>query len=112
MQTKHVISEARSSTNEILYYYYIISRTVYIRCARKCRMFISGLFFWISLWQTNQSLHQNYTFPFRVVSFNPVKKKFSLNWFWLPPGLSPGTSVPIWHLPPYSYASVAAHGRA
>ena len=32
MQMKHVISEARNSrpTNEILYYYYIISRTVYV----------------------------------------------------------------------------------
>jgi len=28
MRTKHVISEARSSTNEILYYCYIVSRTV------------------------------------------------------------------------------------
>src|SRR6218665_3682373 len=62
-------------------------------------MFISGLFFWISLWQTNQSLHQNYTFPFRVVSFNPVKKKSSLNQFWLPPGLAPGDICT--HLPPY-----------
>src|SRR6218665_1381462 len=42
MQTKHVISEARSSTNEILSYYYIISTVgLYIRCARKCRVFIS-----------------------------------------------------------------------
>src|SRR6218665_123909 len=105
MQTKHVISEARSSTNEILYHYYIISRTVYIRCARKCRMFISSLFFWISLWQTNQSLHQNYTLPFRFVSFNPMKKKFSLNRFWLPLGLAPGDICT--HLPPLIATSLS-----
>src|SRR6218665_2618891 len=32
---------------------------------------------------------------FNFVSFNPAKKIFSLNRFWLPPGLAPGTSIPI-----------------
>src|SRR6218665_3574345 len=46
---------------------------------------------------------------FHFVSFNPEKKKFSLNRFWLPPGLAPGNICT--HLPP-SYVSVAVHGRA
>jgi len=75
MQTKKVICEARSSTNEILYYYYIISRTVYIRCARKYRMFISGLFFWVSLSTQNRNFK--------------IQTDFGAALVW-----RPGTSVP------------------
>ena len=103
MQTKYVISEARSSTNEILYYYYIKNciHTVNVGCSYQvyfsgfhCGKLISN-FLKITL--------------FHFVLFNPVKKKCSLNRFWLPSGLAPGDICT--HLPP-SYASIAAHGRA
>src|SRR6218665_1710534 len=107
---KHVISsEARSSTNEILYITIIVYQELYtyvvpVNVGCSYQVYFSGFhcgklinhFIKITL--------------FRFVSFNPAKKKFSLNRFWLPHCLAPGDICT--HLPPYSYASVAAHGRA
>src|SRR6218665_4036311 len=105
---KHVISEARSSTNEILYITIILYQELYtyvvpvnVECSYQ--VYFSGFHC--------GKLINNFVkiTIIHFVSFNPVKKKFSLNRFWLPPGPTPRDIST--NLPP-SYASVATHGRA
>src|SRR6218665_1455766 len=89
MQTKHVISKASSSTNEILTITLYQEHTL---CTRRCSMFISGLFFWISLCQT----YQYHTFPFSFVQYKTQILNFKP--ILAPSGLAPGdicSSVPL-----------------